>query len=143
MSYPSSPSPSPDFGPPAAPAPSVDARDRGVRRLRGLTRWITVAAVAGAAALGAVYTHLLPAGSASPAAPAGPPVPNPAAPPAAYADDDEHEEHGGTGGHEDDDGDEDEGTGTGTAPAARPGLQAPAQPPAPTRQQPHATTGAS
>ncbi|MFD1661119.1 hypothetical protein ACFSL4_23675 [Streptomyces caeni] len=139
MSFPSAPFPSPGSGPPASPAPSVypaDARDRGVRRLRGLTRWIAVAALAGAAALGAVYTHLLPAGSAS----SGPPVPNPVAP--AHADDG-HEDHGGTGGHEDEDDDGDDGEGTGTAPAAGPGLQAPAQPPAPTQQQPHTTTGAS
>ena len=49
------------------PLPPARARDRGLRRSRRLTRWIAVAAFTGAAALGGLYTHLLPGGSVSPA----------------------------------------------------------------------------
>ncbi|MEU6148198.1 hypothetical protein ABZ848_48705 [Streptomyces sp. NPDC047081] len=124
MSYPPD-----DFDRPAAPpAGAARARDRGVARIRGLTRWIAVAAVAGAAALGTVYTHVLPGSSASPASP-GPAAHNPVVPsssPAARSSGGDDE-----GGEEGDDG------------GTRPALQVPAQPPTPTQQQPQATTGAS
>ncbi|MGY6022643.1 hypothetical protein [Streptomyces spinosirectus] len=132
--------PSPDdFRPTPAPAGSPLARDRGLRRNRRLTRWIAVTAVGAAAALGSLYTHLLPGGSASPAPPASPTASSAQSPSAssAAATGDGAGEHG-----ENSQGD-DEGEDEGAASAARPAAQPPAQPPAPTRQQPHATTGAS
>ncbi|MFF0160389.1 hypothetical protein ACFYRY_23095 [Streptomyces sp. NPDC005263] len=123
---------SPDDPPPTPPPTgSPLARDRGLRRSRRVTRWIAVTAVAGAAGLGSLYTHLLPGSSASPAPIVTPSAHNQAPSPSAPAT-------GGNAGsdhHEDDD--------EGAAPAARPAPQPPAQPPAPTRQQPHTTTGAS
>jgi len=115
----------------APPGGAARARDRGVSRIRALTRWIAVASVAGAAALGAVYTHVLPGSSASPA-PAGPAAHNPDAPSSSAAR--------ATGGEDagDQEGDDEGGSRT-----AQPSLQAPAQPPAPTQQQPQSTTGAS
>ncbi|MFD8301672.1 hypothetical protein ACFV29_04830 [Streptomyces sp. NPDC059690] len=125
MSY-----PPPDYDPSAVPsAGAARARDRGLTRIRGLTGWIAAAAVAGTAALGAVYTHVLPGGSASPA-PAGPTAHNPAAPSSSAAT---HR----TGG--DDDGEEGDDDGG----ARQPALQSPAQAPTPTQQQPQTTTGAS
>jgi hypothetical protein len=133
--------PSPhDFDqPPPFSAGSPQARDSGLRRGRRLTRWIAVTAVAGAAALGSLYTHLLPGGTAAPA-PTSPPVRTPTTSTATTAGDDD-EEHG-QGGHESDD-DEDEGAAPATPPEPRQGPQPPARPPSPTRQQPHTTTGAS
>ena len=132
--------PSPhDFDQPPFPAGSPQARDSGLRRGRRLTRWIAVTAVAGAAALGSLYTHLLPGGTAAPA-PTSPPVRTPTTSTATTAGDDD-EEHG-QGGHESDD-DEDEGAAPATPPEPRQGPQPPARPPSPTRQQPHTTTGAS
>ncbi|MFI5963513.1 hypothetical protein ACIA8J_15195 [Streptomyces asoensis] len=122
---------SPDDFPPAPPTGSPLARDRGLRRSRRLTRWIAVSAVAGAAGLGSLYTHLLPAGPASPAA-VTPSAQNPAPTSSVPAPGDDE-----GNGHHEDDGDE------GAAPASRPAPQPPARPPAPTRQQPHTTTGAS
>ncbi|MET7690341.1 hypothetical protein ABZT06_20555 [Streptomyces sp. NPDC005483] len=123
-----------DFDPAAPPGAAARARDRGVTRVRGLTRWIAVAALAGTAALGAVYTHLLP-GSPTPPTPAAPVVHNPVAPSSTAT-------HGATGddsgSHE---GDDDEGEGA--ARTTQPALRAPAQPPTPTPQQPQSTTGAS
>ncbi|WP_460072894.1 hypothetical protein [Streptomyces sp. YKOK-I1] len=124
---------SPDgFPPMPPPTGSPLARERGLRRSRRLTRWIAVTAVAGAAALGSLYTHLLPGGAASPAPAATPSVQNPATSSSAPA----------TGGNERGDAHEDDED-EGAAPAARPTPQPPARPPAPTQQQPHTTTGAS
>ena len=133
--------PSPhDFDqPPPFSAGSPQARDSGLRRGRRLTRWIAVTAVAGAAALGSLYTHLLPGGTAAPA-PTSPPVRTPTTSTAATTAGDDDEEHG-QGGHESDD--EDEGAAPATPPEPRQGPQPPARPPSPTRQQPHTTTGAS
>ncbi|MFI8233548.1 hypothetical protein ACIGDI_32455 [Streptomyces sp. NPDC085900] len=129
MSY-----PPPDYDPSAVPsAGAARARDRGLTRIRGLTGWIAAAAVAGTAALGAVYTHVLPGGTASPA-PAGPAAHNPAAPSSSATT---HR----TGGEGDDGGGGEEGDDDGGA--RQPALQSPAQPPAPTQQQPQTTTGAS
>ncbi|MET7451555.1 hypothetical protein ABZT03_06600 [Streptomyces sp. NPDC005574] len=114
------------------PTGSGRARDRGLRRGRRLTRWIAVTAVAGAAALGSLYTHLLPGASAAPAPPS-PSVQHPAASTAGTAGGDDAE-HGEESGHEDD---------GGAAPTAQPAPQPPSQPPAATQQQPHTTTGAS
>ncbi|MER5450047.1 hypothetical protein ABT052_18270 [Streptomyces sp. NPDC002766] len=126
MSY-----PPPDYDPSAvSSAGAARARDRGLTRIRGLTGWIAAAAVAGTAALGAVYTHVLPGGSASPA-PAGPVAHNPAAPSSSATT---HRTGGDDGGEEE--GDDDGG-------ARQPALQSPAQPPTPTQQQPQTTTGAS
>ena len=100
-----------DFQPIPSPRSSARARERGLRRSRRLTRWVAVTAVAGAAALGGFYTHLLPGGSAAPA-PTGPaPVQSPATPSSATA-------AGGAGQHDDggeqgDDEDEDRGGGGG------------------------------
>jgi hypothetical protein len=133
--------PSPhDFDQPPFPAGSPQARDSGLRRGRRLTRWIAVTAVAGAAALGSLYTHLLPGGTAAPA-PTSPPVRTPTTSTAATTAGDDDEEHG-QGGHESDD-DEDEGAAPATPPEPRQGPQPPARPPSPTRHQPHTTTGAS
>ncbi|MFE9172478.1 hypothetical protein ACFYNZ_23870 [Streptomyces kebangsaanensis] len=121
-----------DFDHTLSPAGSPRARDRGLRRARRLTRWIAVTAVAGAAALGSLYTHLLPGGTAAPA-PLSPPAQNPSASSSATAGGDE--EHGERNSHED--GEDQHGA---AAPAAP---QPPAQPPAATQQQPHTTTGAS
>ncbi|MCI3278165.1 hypothetical protein [Streptomyces cylindrosporus] len=108
------------------PGGAARARDRGVARVRGLTRWIVVAAAAGGAALGTVYTHVLPGSSASPAPAHTPAVPSSSSPQAAQRSGEDDQ-----GGEEGDDG------------GARPALQLPAQPPAPTQQPPQATTGAS
>lgn len=128
--------PSPDdFPRTSAPVPSPRARDRGLRRGRRLTRWITVTSVAGAAALGGFYTHLLPAAPA----PSGPSAPNPAASfTTAEADDDE--EHGEWNGHDNED---DEGAAHVTRQTPQPQPPPPPQPPTTTKQQPHTTTGAS
>ncbi|MEU6540148.1 hypothetical protein [Streptomyces sp. NPDC047000] len=124
-----------DFQPIPSPRSSARARERGLRRSRRLTRWIAVTAVAGAAALGGFYTHLLPGGSAAPA-PTGPaPVQSPATSSSATA-------AGGAGQH-DDGGEQGDDEGEGAAPAAQPAPQPPAQPPVPAQQQPHTTTGAS
>ncbi|MHB9863683.1 hypothetical protein [Streptomyces sp. YIM S03343] len=123
-----------DFQPVPSPSGSAHARDRGLRRSRRVTRWIAVTAVAGAAALGGVYTHLLPGSSAAPL-PSGPaPVQGPATSSSATA--------GGAGEH-DDRGEQGDDENEGAASAARPAPQPPAQPPVPTQQQPHTTTGAS
>ncbi|MFF9171268.1 MULTISPECIES: hypothetical protein [unclassified Streptomyces] len=116
--------------PPPCPERSPAGRDRGLRRVRLLTRWIAAGAVAGAAALGGLYTHLLPGGQTA-QAPAGPAGPRPAvsSPTGASGDD-----GGSASGHEDD-------AGEGTAAPATP--QAPVAPPTTTTQQPHTTTGAS
>lgn len=128
--------PSPDdFPGTSVPVSSPRARDRGLRRGRRLTRWITVTSVAGAAALGGFYTHLLPGGPAAPA-PSGPSAPNPAASSTTAGGDDE--EHGERSGHEAED---DEGAARVTRQTPRP--QPPPQPPTATKQQPHTTTGAS
>ncbi|MER8005150.1 hypothetical protein [Streptomyces sp. NPDC094149] len=135
MSY-----PPPDYDPSAVPsAGAARARDRGLTRIRGLTGWIAAAAVAGTAALGAVYTHVLPGGSASPA-PAGPAAHNPAAPSSSATT---HRTGGDDdgGGHDDGGGGDEEGGDDGGA--RRPALQSPAQPPTPTQRQPQTTTGAS
>ncbi|MFJ9012780.1 hypothetical protein [Streptomyces canus] len=126
--------PSPDdFPPTPASAFSPHARDRGLRRSRRTTLWIAATATAGAAALGGVYTHLLPGGSAAPA-PANAPVHKPPASTAATVDkDDEGREE--PNGHEDDE--------EGAAPVTQPSPQPPAQPPAATQQPPQTTTGAS
>ncbi|MGW2702724.1 hypothetical protein [Streptomyces sp. NPDC001340] len=117
--------PSPDdFDQPLSPAHSPQRRDLGLRRTHRLTRWITVAAVTGAAALGSVYTHLVPGSAAAPA-PTGPPVQDQAAPaPTTAGEDDENDDEG-------------------AAPAAQSAPQPPAQPPTTTQQKPHTTTGAS
>lgn len=120
-----------DFPPTLPPTGSPLARDRGLRRSRRLTRWIAVTAVAGAAALGSLYTHLLPGGS-SPAPAVTPSLQHPATPSPAPAT-------GGSDGNDHHEDDEDEGA----APAAQPTPHPPARPPAPTQQQPHTTTGAS
>ncbi|MGW3942746.1 hypothetical protein [Streptomyces phaeochromogenes] len=133
--------PSPDDFPPThAPALSSHARDRGLRRSRRTMLWIAVTAAAGTAALGGVYTHLLPGGSAAPA-PANAPVHKPAASTAATAgkDDEGREEPNG---HEDDEDDEDDDE-EGAAAVTQPSPQPPAQRPAATQQQPQTTTGAS
>jgi hypothetical protein len=128
--------PSPDdFPPTPAPASSSHARDLGLRRSRRTTLWIAVTAAVGAAALGGVYTHVLPAGSAAPA-PANTPVHHPAASPAGKDDEGSREPNG----HQDGEDDDDE---EGAAPVAQPAPQPPAQPPAATQQQPQTTTGAS
>ncbi|MFJ9909138.1 hypothetical protein ACIRVK_40985 [Streptomyces sp. NPDC101152] len=121
--------PSPDdFHRTSSPAGSQQARDHGLRRSRRITRWIAVTAVAGAAALGSLYTHLLPGSSASPAPP-GPPAQHSAASTA-----------GTTARGEDQQG---EGDDEGAAPVTQPAPQPPAQPPAASQGQPHTTTGAS
>jgi hypothetical protein len=136
--------PSPDdFDQPFPPPDRARERDRGLRRGRRLTRWIGVAAVTGAAALGSLYAHLLPGDSASPA-PSSPPVHNPAGSAAVAPTSSGDEEPGGGARHENDDSDdggEDDGAGAGRA--SQPAPQPPAQPPAPTQQPPHTTTGAS
>lgn len=124
------------------PPDPARARDQGLRRSRRLTRWIAVAAVAGAAALGSLYTHLLTGSPASPV-PSSPPLQNPAASSAAAPKSNGGEDHGGTARHEDDDSDDEGEDDAGAAPASRPAPQPPAQPPAPTQQPPHTTTGAS
>lgn len=129
-------SPSPDdFAQPVPPPRSPQGRERGLRRTRRLTRWIAVTAVAGAAALGGLYTHLLPGGSAA-AAPTTPPVPGHAASSSATAGEDD-QEHGRGGGHEDDENED------GGAAAASPAPLSPSPPPSATPRQPHATSGAS
>jgi hypothetical protein len=137
--------PSPDdFPPTPASVFSSQSRDRGLRRSRRTTLWIGATAAAGAAALGGVYTHLLPGGSAAPA-PTNAPVHKPATSTAVTVDkDDEGREE--SSGHEEDDhgheGDEDDDE-EGAASVTRPAPQPPAQPPAATQQQPQTTTGAS
>ncbi|WP_406154873.1 hypothetical protein OG806_01860 [Streptomyces sp. NBC_00882] len=128
--------PSPDDSPPTpAPAFSSHARDRGLRRSRRTTLWIAVTAAAGAAALGGVYTHVLPGGPAAPA-PVNAPVHHPAASTGATVGKGGEEPNG----HEDGEDDNDE---EGAAPVTQPAPQPPAQPPAATQQQPQTTTGAS
>ncbi|MHC3470983.1 hypothetical protein ACYF6T_20035 [Streptomyces sp. 7R007] len=125
-----------DFPPTPAPAFSSHARDRALRRSRRTALWIAATAAAGAAALGGVYTHVLPGGSAAPA-PANAPVHAPAASTAtAVGQDDEGRAQ--PNGH--DDGEDDE---EGGAVVTRPAPQPPAQPPTATQQQPQTTTGAS
>ncbi|MFE1338942.1 hypothetical protein ACFW6K_14830 [Streptomyces sp. NPDC058733] len=114
--------------PPTCPERSPAGRDRGLRRVRLLTRWVAAGAVAGAAALGGLYTHLLPGGQTA-QAPAGPAGPAVSSPTGASGDD-----GGSASGHEDD-------AGEGAAAPAAP--QAPVAPPTTTTQQPHTTTGAS
>ncbi|MFH7337676.1 hypothetical protein [Streptomyces sp. KHY 26] len=102
------------------------ARDRGLRRTRRLTRWLAVTAVAATAALGGLYTHLIPGSASSPATPpASGQSPNASSAPA--------------GGDDEEDGSDDEEE----AAAAKPVPRAPAQPPASTQHKPHTTTGAS
>ncbi|WP_340375336.1 hypothetical protein U5640_09390 [Streptomyces sp. SS7] len=127
---------SPDDIPPTPPPGSPLARDHGLRRSRRLTRWAAVTAVAGAAALGSVYTHLLPGSTASPAPAVTPSAPHPAGSSSAPA-------AGGTEEHDEGDDRHADDEGEGGAPAARPVPQPPAQAPAPTQQRPHTTTGAS
>ncbi|WP_405521709.1 hypothetical protein OG426_01170 [Streptomyces canus] len=128
--------PSPDDSPPTpAPTFSSHARDRGLRRSRRTTLWIAVTAAAGAAALGGVYTHVLPGGSTAPAPPTAP-VHHPAASTGATVGKGSEEPNG----HEDGEDDNDE---EGAAPVTQPAPQPPAQPPAATQQQPQTTTGAS
>ncbi|KUM84248.1 hypothetical protein [Streptomyces pseudovenezuelae] len=122
-----------DFGHRAPSPGAVRARDRGVKRVHSLTRWIAAAALAGTAALGAVYTHLLP-GSSTPSTPAGPVVHEPAPASSTTSDATTGDD---SGSHE---GDDDDGAAPRTT---QPALQAPAQPPTPTQQQPQSTTGAS
>ena len=117
-----------DFHRTPSPAGSAHARDHGLRRSRRTTRWIAVTAVAGAAALGSLYTHLLPGSSASPA-PSSSPAQHSAASTA-----------GATARGDDQRG---EGDDEGAAPVTQPGPQPPAQPPATSQGQPHTTTGAS
>ncbi|MFR9789800.1 hypothetical protein ACL07V_14175 [Streptomyces sp. MB22_4] len=113
-----------DRNPPSAGSPL--ARDRGLRRTRRLTRWLAVTAVAATAALGGLYTHLIPGGASPPATPpASGQSPNASSAPA--------------GGDDDEGGSDDEEEAAATKPVPR----APAQPPASTRQKPHTTTGAS
>ncbi|MFF4054823.1 hypothetical protein ACFYZ8_09620 [Streptomyces sp. NPDC001668] len=130
-----------DFEQPPSPPDAARARDRGLRRGRRLTRWIAVTAVAGTAALGSLYTHLLPGSSASPV-PSGP-TPHPAASssaaPRAGSDGDHGDSARQGSGDSDDEGEDD----TGAARASQPAPQPPVQPPAPTQQPPHTTTGAS
>ncbi|WP_020123393.1 hypothetical protein [Streptomyces canus] len=130
-------SPSPDeFRPTPGPAFSAHARDRGLRRSRRTTVWIAATAAAGAAALGGVYTHLIPGGPAAPApAPVHQPATSHAATPAGKDDGGREKPNG----HEADEEDGEQGA----APAAQPAPQPPAQPPAATQQQPQTTTGAS
>ncbi|MFE1291805.1 hypothetical protein [Streptomyces sp. NPDC058751] len=134
-----SPSPGRSDEPVRPPDPS-HARDRGLRRSRRLTRWIAVAAVTGAAALGTLYTHLLPGNSAS-TAPSNPPLRNPAASSAAASKADDDTNNGNSAGQENGDGEGEDDLGA--APASHAAPQPPSQPPAPTQQQPHTTTGAS
>ncbi|MCD9874814.1 hypothetical protein [Streptomyces guryensis] len=116
--------PSPDdLHRPPFPAGSPRSRDHGLRRSRRVTRWTAVTAVAGAVALGTIFTHLLPGTSASPAPP-GPAVQHSAASTVT------------TTGRGDD---QQQGEDGGAAPAAQP----PAQPPTASQAQPHTTTGAS
>ncbi|MFE1312501.1 hypothetical protein [Streptomyces sp. NPDC058755] len=105
---------------------SPRARDRGLRRTRRLTRWLAVTAVAATAALGGLYTHLIPGSSPSPA----PSTPSGQSPPTTSVTTREDDEEGAS---------DDEEAAAVTGPA----LQAPAQPPASTQQKPHTTTGAS
>ncbi|MEV4860784.1 hypothetical protein [Streptomyces ossamyceticus] len=144
--------PSPDdFPPTPASVFSSQSRDRGLRRSRRTTLWIGATAAAGAAALGGVYTHLLPGGSAAPA-PTNAPVHKPATSTAVTVDKDDEGREESSGheeddhGHEEDDhgheGDEDDDE-EGAASVTRPAPQPPAQPPAATQQQPQTTTGAS
>ncbi|WP_225102727.1 hypothetical protein [Streptomyces sp. CoH27] len=115
-----------DFDQNLSPAGSPGARDRGLRRTRRLTRWLAVTAVAATAALGGVYTHLIP-GSSPSSAPSPPPAQGPPTSSTTARGDDEE-------GASDD----------GKAPAVtKPAPQAPAQPPTSTQQKPHTTTGAS
>ncbi|WP_244902644.1 hypothetical protein [Streptomyces griseoruber] len=127
--------------PPPDPARARD-RDRGLRRGRRLTRWIAVAAVTGAAALGSLYTHLLPGSSASPV-PSGPPLQNPTASSSVVPKSNGGEDQGSTARHEADDGGDEGEDDAGAAQASQPAPRPPAQPPAPTQQPPHTTTGAS
>ncbi|MEU5046788.1 hypothetical protein [Streptomyces griseorubiginosus] len=136
-------SPSPDeFRPTPGPAFSAHARDRGLRRSRRTTLWIAATAAAGAAALGSVYTHLIPGGSPVPApAPAHAPVHQPATShPGTTGKEDKGREE--PKGHENEENDEEDGEEGAAAPAAQPAPQPPAQPPAATRH-PQTTTGAS
>jgi hypothetical protein len=119
--------PSPDdFDQTLPSAGSPRARDRGLRRTRRLTRWLAVTAVAATAALGGLYTHLIPGSSPSPA-------PSPSSgqsPPPSY---------GTTRGDDGEGASDDEAAAT----VKRPAPKAPAQPPTSTQQKPHTTTGAS
>ncbi|MGQ5637888.1 MULTISPECIES: hypothetical protein [unclassified Streptomyces] len=108
-----------------SPAGSPGARDRGLRRTRSLTRWIAVTAVAATAALGSVYTHLIPGSQPSPAT-SSPPAQSPPTPSPTTREDEE-----GASDHDK------------AAAVTRPAPQAPAQPPVSTQQKPHTTTGAS
>ncbi|MFF4359942.1 hypothetical protein [Streptomyces sp. NPDC001604] len=120
--------PSPDdFHRTPSPAGSPHARDHGLRRSRRITRWIAVTAMAGAAALGSLYTHLLPGSSASPAPPSSPAQHSAASTATTARGDDQQGEDDGEG----------------AAPVTQPAPQPPAQPPAPSQGQPHTTTGAS
>lgn len=125
-----------------SPAGSVGARDHGVRRSRRITRWIAVAAVTGAAALGSLYTHLIPGSTASPA-PSSPPRENPAASHAVAPAARDDGNHGDSTRQQNDDGDDEGEDGPGAAGTTQPTPQPPGQPPAATQQQPHTTTGAS
>ncbi|MEU1273156.1 hypothetical protein [Streptomyces sp. NPDC005799] len=120
-------SPPDDFRHSETPAGSPRARDHGLRRTNRLTRWIAVGAVAATAALGGVYTHLLPGHSAA-SAPTTSPAPQPQTPSATTSTSTHQGEADDEGG---DDG------------ASAPAPQPPAQPPAAAHQQPQTTTGAS
>ncbi|MGJ5826139.1 hypothetical protein [Streptomyces ossamyceticus] len=136
--------PSPDdFPPTPASVLSSQSRDRGLRRSRRTTLWIGATAAAGAAALGGVYTHLLPGGSAAPA-PTNAPVHKPATSTAVTVDEDDEGREESSGHEADDHGHEgDEDDEEGAAPVTQPAPQPPAQPPAATQQPPQTTTGAS
>jgi hypothetical protein len=101
----------------------VEARDRGLRRVRTATGWITVASTAGAVVLAGGYAQALPGKSASAAPPAVAPrgvaTAKPSAAPSAHT--------------------------ASTAPAASsaPALQAPAQAPTTAASTAHVTSGGS
>ncbi|MEV6318633.1 hypothetical protein [Streptomyces sp. NPDC051776] len=126
------------FKPSLPRAGSVHARDHGLKRARSLTRWIALAAMTIAAALGTFYTQLLP-GSPGSADPAGPPAP--ASSTSIRNDDDDAigEQAGQRGEEEDEDEDEDEGA----ARIEQQTPQPPVEPPTATQQHPDTMTGAS
>lgn len=126
-------SPPDDFRHSETPAGSPRARDHGLRRTNRLTRWIAVGAVAATAALGGVYSHLLPGHSAASAPPTSPARQNQT--PSATTNKTPSATTSTQHGEADDEGGDDG--------AAAPAPQPPAHPPAATHQQPQTTTGAS
>ncbi|MFE1858832.1 hypothetical protein [Streptomyces anandii] len=115
-----------DFHRTVPPAGSPRARDRGLRRTRRLTRWLAATAVAATAALGGVYTHLIP----------GNPTSSALSPPSGQSP----STSSATTGGDDEEGASDDGE---AAAVTTPAPRAPAQPPTSTQQKPHTTTGAS